>query len=289
MRNPYMKRLSRQLRGRWRAKSLGEHAIAIVAESKNGRLAVHVGDFNVSRALLENGEYDWPQITWLRQLLQPTSRLVFAGAHIGAVLIPLAQLAAGGSIVAYEPSPRNFKLLTMNLGLNGIASVVSINAAVGERPGKIQFTENAINTGNSRVAPAGGEITVKLETLDRTLPADWNSIDLIVMDTEGSEVAAMRGAQHTLAKTRNFYVEFSPEQLREQGSSAMEFIETVERHFKSAYIFGTPILFLGPGQFAEHLKGLQHSRGLLLNILFTQDLAANPLRMISTLPPAREN
>ena len=150
-------------------------------------------------------------------------------------------------------------------------------------PAKYNSRKTASIRGNSRIAPAGGEITVNLETLDRTLPADWDSIDLIVMDTEGSEVAAMRGAPRTLAKTRNFYVEFSPEQLREQGSSALEFIATVERHFKSAYVFGAPILFLGPGEFAEHLKGLQDSRSLLLNILFTQDLEANPQRMIGTL------
>jgi FkbM family methyltransferase len=274
-----MKRLSRRLRGRWRAKSLGEHAIAIVADTKNGRLCVHAGDFNVSRSLLENGEYDWPQITWLKQLLDANSRVVFAGAHIGAVLIPLARMSGTRSIVAYEPSPRNFRLLTMNLGLNGLDGVIAVNSALGDRAGRTQFTENNINTGNSRIAPADGEITVNLDTLDATIPADWASIDLVVMDTEGSEVAAMRGAQMSLAKTKNLYVEFSPEQLREQGSSATEFVETVERHFKSAYVFGDSILFLGPGQFAEHLKGLQRSRSLLLNLLFTQDLAADPRRM----------
>jgi hypothetical protein len=123
---------------------------------------------------------------------------------------------------------------------------------------------------------------VKLQTLDATLPREWDSIDLIVMDTEGSEVAAMRGAASTLAKTKNLYVEFSPEQLREQGSSAVEFAETVEKYFVSAYVFGAPILFLGPGKFVEYLKGLQHSRSLLLNILFTQDIAANPQRMSVT-------
>jgi hypothetical protein len=131
------------------------------------------------------------------------------------------------------------------------------------------------------VAPADGEITVSLDTLDRTIPEDWPSIDLIVMDTEGSEVAAMRGAQMSLAKTKNLYVEFSPEQLREQGSSAIEFVDMVEKYFKSAYVFGAPIQFLGPGTFAEHLKGLQHHRSLLLNVLFTQDLAANPQRVSS--------
>jgi FkbM family methyltransferase len=279
VKNPYLKRLSRRLRGKWQERSLGEHGIAIVAETKNGRLCVHAGDFNVSRSLLQNGEYDWPQITWLKQVLDARSKVVFAGAHIGAVLIPLALMAASRSLIAYEPSPRNFKLLNMNLALNGIRGVIAINAALADRPGSIQFTENSINTGNSRIAPADGEITVNLETLDRTIPPDWNSIDLIVMDTEGSEVAAMRGARATLAKTRNLYVEFSPDQLHEQGSSAVEFAELVEGHFKSAYVFGAPIRFFGPDKFSEYLKSLQHHRGLLLNILFTQDLESNPRRL----------
>jgi len=285
VRNTYRKLLFRRLRGRWQAKSLGEHAIAILAETKNGRLCVQAGDFNVSRSLLANGEYDWPQITWLKQLLDAKSRVVFAGAHIGAVLIPLARISGTRSIIAYEPSPCNFRLLSLNLALNGIEGVVPINTAVGDRAGEIQFTENSINTGNSRVAPADGEITVNLETLDRTIPADWASIDLIVMDTEGSEVAAMRGAQASLARTKNLYVEFSPEQLREQGSNVAEFVAMVERHFRSAYVFGAPILFLGPEKFAGYLQSLQHSRGLLLNLLFTQDVAADPRRMSLSSDP----
>ena len=283
MKNPYLKLLSRRVRGRWRTKTLGAHGVAIVTETKNGLLAVQAGDFNVSRSLLSDGEYDWPQITWLKALLEPGSRLIFAGAHIGSVLVPLVRHAATRAVIAYEPSPRNFKLLSMNLRLNGMDGVVALNAALGERSGKIQFTENGINTGNSRVAAADGEITVDMETLDRTVAADWDPIDLIVMDTEGSEVAAMRGGQATLARTRNLYVEFSPEQLGEQGSTAAEFVETAEKHFKSAYVFGAPILFLGPGQIAGHFKAVQDRRGLLLNVLFTQDAEADPRLMIDTL------
>ena len=66
-------------------------------------------------------------------------------------------------MLAFEPSPRNFRLLTMNLRLNGLGGVVARNVALGERPGTIQFTENSINTGNSRVAPDDGEITVAME------------------------------------------------------------------------------------------------------------------------------
>ena len=53
---------------------------------------MQAGDFNVSRSLLQNGEYDWPQITWLKQVLHAQSRVVFAGAHIGAVLYYLVAI-----------------------------------------------------------------------------------------------------------------------------------------------------------------------------------------------------
>jgi FkbM family methyltransferase len=285
VKNPLLKRLSRRARGKfWSARSLAAHGIAIIAETKNGVLAVQAGDFNVSRSLLVNGEYDWPQITWLFNLVDANTQMIFVGAHIGSVLVPLVRSTTSRRVLAFEPSPRNFRLLTMNLRLNNLDGVSARNAALGEAAGKIRFTENTINTGNSRIAPADGEIEVDIETLDHVLPAQWNGVDLIVMDIEGSEVAAMRGASSTLAKTRHLYVEFAPEQLREQGSSADEFVDVVERYFKSAYIFGDPVVFLPPGAYAAHLRAFRHSRSLLLNVLFTQDLQANP-KLLLGVPP----
>ncbi len=276
----FLKRLSRQLRGRWRARSLSAHGIAILAQTKNGLLAVHAGDFNVSRSLLVDGEYDGPQIAWISDLAQSSSRLIFAGAHIGAVLIPMVLASGARGVLAFEPSPRNFKLLTANLRLNCLRQVVAINAALGETPGSIHFTENSINTGNSRIAADTGEIQVALQALDAAVPHDWDRVDLIVMDIEGSEVAAMRGARATLAKTSNLYIEFAPEQLREQGSGAAQFVEIVQQFFKSAYVFGTPIRFLGSEEFPQYLRELEDRHGLLLNLLFTQDTQPNPKRLL---------
>jgi FkbM family methyltransferase len=279
VRNPIIKRLSRTLRGRWRARSLSSHGIAIVAQTKNGLLAVQPGDFNVSRELLSRGEYDWLPITWLTELVNADSRLVFAGAHIGAVLIPIARMSGAREILAFEPSPRNHQLLTMNLCLNKLNGVVARNVALGGQQGSLRFTENSINTGNSRIAQTGGELVVEVETLDRCVPADWNVVDLMVMDIEGSEVAAMRGAHAVLAKTRYLYVEFAPWQLREQGSSGTEFLELASRYFESAYVFGPQILFLGPGQFTGYLESMQDRDGFLTNVLFTRDRAADAARM----------
>jgi FkbM family methyltransferase len=279
VRNPILKRLSRKLRGRWRARALAAHGIAIVAQTKNGLLAVQPGDFNVSRELLSHGEYDWGPITWLTKLVNADSHLVFAGAHIGAVLIPIATASGARAIVAFEPSPRNYRLLTINLCLNRLDDVVARKVAIGQQPGKLAFTENSINTGNSRIAETTGEILVEVDTLDRCVPPEWKVIDLMVMDIEGSEVAAMRGAHASLAKTRNLYVEFAPWQLREQRSSGSEFLELASRYFKSAYVLGPPTSFLVAGQIASYLERMQDRDGFLTNLLFTQDSEADAARM----------
>jgi FkbM family methyltransferase len=268
---PLLKRLSRQVRGRWRAKVLATHGIAVLADTKNGLLAVQPGDFNVSRSLLDQGEYDWPQVALLGTLVGANSRLIFAGAHIGALLIPIVRAAATRSVLAYEPSPRNFQLLKMNLALNHIEGVVVKKAALGERPGEIRFTENRINTGNSRIASSSGELKVPVDTLDRSVPPQWDCIDLIVMDIEGSEVAAFRGGFATLEKTRRLYVEFAPEQLHDQGSTGEEFLALAARFFKSAYLMDGTMKFIPAAELAGHLLPASRRRGFLLNLLFTQD------------------
>jgi FkbM family methyltransferase len=272
MKVPLLKRLSRQMRGRWRAKVLALHGIAVVADTKNGLLAVQPGDFNVSRALLQRGEYDWPQIELLSGLVDAESRMIFAGAHVGALLIPIVRAAGTRTVYAYEPSPNNYRLLAMNLALNGIDGIVVKNSALGDSTRTIRFTENRINTGNCRVDASAGELAVAMDTLDRSIPPEWDTVDLIVMDVEGSEVAAMRGAHAVLAKTRRLYVEYAPEQLGEQGATSEEFIALAARFFKSVYVIDGSMKFIRAADFSAHLLPLSRQRGLLLNLLFTQEI-----------------
>jgi FkbM family methyltransferase len=269
---PLRKRLWRSVRGHLRSRILSRHGVAILTETKNGILAVDPADFNVSRQLLTRGEYDWKEVQLLSRLLDRTSRVAVVGAHIGAVLIPLVRMAEIRNAIAYEPSPRNFKLLQMNLAQSGLSHVVEAKKiAVGERSGRARFTENRINTGNSRLSARGGNVEVVLDTLDATIPGDWDSIDLIAMDVEGAEVRAMRGAPRTLEKTRFFYVEFAPEQLHEQGSTVSEFVDLTAAYFKFACILGETSRQLDAAAFTKYLRELPPRRGLLLNILFSKD------------------
>jgi FkbM family methyltransferase len=273
---PWRKRVSRTFRGHLRSLSLSKHGIGVLADTQNGLLVVDPRDFGVASSLLRWGAYDWASISWLLPLLGPQSRIVFGGAHLGSLLVPISLRSGSHNIVAFEPAPGNHRLLKLNLALNGLMHVTVHQLALGDCEGSIRFTENPINTGNSRVSQAG-EVMVPVTTLDVALPSVlWPNTDLFILDTEGFEVHAMRGAARTLAQTRYFYVEYAPEQLAEQGSSTAQFLELAASHFDSMYLQGNPPRFFPSRTYVKYLQELPDRRGLLLNLLFSNDSEPQP-------------
>jgi len=268
----WRKRLSRLIRGDLRARLLGDYGDGILASTKNGLLIVDPRDFNVSRSLLKHGAYDWRDIQWLARILNDRSSIVFVGAHIGALLIPIARQSGSRQVIAFEPSPRNHHLLTMNVALNGLNFVEIHQVAAGDSEGKVRFTENRINSGNSRVCEAG-EVEVPVSRLDTVLSSQ-TAIDLLVMDTEGFEVRALRGAAAILKRTKYLYVEYAPEQLREQGSEPLEFIEVAAQRFNSMYLPGDSTRFFPDKSYVPFLRDLPPRKGLLMNLLFSNDPSA---------------
>jgi FkbM family methyltransferase len=278
---PWRKRVSRRFRGHLRSLALSNHGIGVVAQTSNGLLIVDPRDFGVSSALLQRGSYDLSSIAWLLPLLDSQSRIVFGGAHLGSLLVPIALRSQSHQIVAFEPAPHNHRLLKLNLALNSLTSVVVHQLAIGDSEGSVHFTENPINTGNSRISRTG-EVIVPVTTLDVALPAVlWPHTDLLVLDTEGFEVHAMRGAPHTLAQTRYFYVEYAPEQLAEQGSTPEQFLELAASHFSSMYLQQTPVRFFPGKSYVKYLQELPPKRGQLLNLLFSNDAQPEPKLLTS--------
>ena len=273
---PWRKRVSRVLRGRLRSLALSNHGFGVVAETENGVLVVDPRDFGVSRSLLSRGRYDREAIAWLLSLVDHDSNIVFVGAHLGAVLVPVAVRSGARKIVAFEPVPNTHRLLTLNLALNGLSGVIAHQQAIGDTEGSVRFTQNAINTGNSRVSNTG-EIVVPVSTLDEALKREaWTRTDLLVLDTEGFEAHVMRGADRTLAQTRYFYVEYAPDQLREQGSTPEEFVDLAASHFQSMYVHGSNGQFFPARTYVQYLRELPQRRALLMNLLFSNDLQQNP-------------
>lgn len=167
-------------------------------------LSVHEhNDKHVSQRIVAEGVWEPFETEIIRRLLAsagPDPLFVDCGANLGWYSVVAASL--GASVLAFEPMPANAALLHDNVIRNGFAErVVVVEAAVGATPGTARLELSAQNQGDHRVvaAPTGKPfVDVPVTTLDfeieRAFPARRPAV--IKIDTQGSEVAILRGGRH---------------------------------------------------------------------------------------------
>lgn len=121
---------------------------------------------------------------------------VQAGGNVGHMAWAFAQHFA--NVVTFEPDPQNYECLLANL--NGLNNVRAVNAALGEAVGHARLTHNLVNSGASFLTqdPVVATRTVPVVSV---MPIDYlplQACDLLQLDVEGFELAALRGAKDTI-------------------------------------------------------------------------------------------
>ena len=138
-------------------------------------------------------------------------------------LLHLPGSAARGTawvILAFEPAPRNYELLTANVWRNGFTNVVCFPWALGDTPGFAPLQLSASNTGDHRLHGSSGDaVTVRVAALDEVL-AIRGPVDVVKLDVQGSEHAAVRGMEQLLRASPSVLVvaELSPADARAAGT-----------------------------------------------------------------------
>jgi FkbM family methyltransferase len=133
------------------------------------------------------------------------------GANIGFYSLIASRLVGDGKVVAFEPLPANQEAIRNNLALNGISNVQLIGIALSDQEGAAELEIHALPTW-AKLDTSGdttfkgdtervGSVSVVVSTLDAQL-AHAPAPDLVKMDIEGAEVAALRGASRLLAEHR---------------------------------------------------------------------------------------
>jgi len=169
---------------------------------------------NVSANLWINPESRFHGLSLFRDYCRPGDSVVDVGANIGEVAIVFSQrVGAAGRVVAFEPHPRVFQYLLGNLALNHCQNVTAHNMALGETAGTVRMSDDKRDDMN-RITPSG-VIEIPCSTLDAELPAD--QVAFLKIDVEGSELAVLRGATATLARTACVNCELIEEHCRRYG------------------------------------------------------------------------
>ena len=234
----------------------------------------------------------------LERLAKPGMVALDVGAHVGYYTRSMAErLGASGRVIALEPHPRSHQALLHNTRKLPNVTALQLAAAEAEgsaelydyllmsASGSLQYDEGLAHQQQARmgagdVAPrreAGFEMQryrVRTVALDDCLAElGVERVDLVKMDIEGAELAALRGMRATIAASPGLalVMEYNPGALRAFGHEPAEALaEARDMGFGRARLIeadGTLRDWGDPGLVAAETARLEAGMGVV-NLLF---------------------
>ena len=192
----------------------------------------HIGQLYYVRELIELDR----ERTFVELLRAATPRggaVLEAGAHIGYVTLQAARaVGPEGRVVTFEPNPRTVPLIRRNLEANGLGDRVTvIECALGEHVGRLALHISGGGDTSSLhgSADATESVDVEVTTADARVDPSLR-VDVVKLDVEGAEVAALRGMSDTLRRAApglTLFVECNPPMLEQAGTSVAELIDVL--------------------------------------------------------------
>ena len=186
--------------------------------ARHGYMRVPVLDLYVGTSLLLYGEWAEAEARLFAALVRAGDTVVDAGAHLGSLSLPLAQLVGPhGRVLAFEPAPAIFRALSINVAANGVAHVVAAHPwgladVFGDVCVPAQRINGVLNSGQTTLRPhdactksvsrQGAESAEFGAARARVMPLDamgLAAVALVKLDVQGMEESALRGAARTLA------------------------------------------------------------------------------------------
>lgn len=155
-----------------------------------------------------------------KKATRPGSIVLDIGANIGTYSLLFGRwTGAKGQVFAFEPASESFAALTQHITLNGLQNVIApIRDAISDRVGTMHFFASSTRGTNRLISTSESHPSLPTEEI-RTLTIDEFCAsrdlkpDVIKIDIEGFELAALRGAEKTLRARRSeltLFVEMHP-------------------------------------------------------------------------------
>lgn len=132
--------------------------------------------------------------------------VIDCGANVGELYFSLLTLTENFDYIAFEPDPKAFECLLMNLedGKNKL-----YNFALSNNEGKTKLFIDTFGA-NSSIEFFGNQKHVSVET--RTLDSfNFEKVKLIKLEAEGHELEILNGSVNTLKRTEYITVDYGPE------------------------------------------------------------------------------
>lgn len=145
------------------------------------------------------GSYEREQTKLMSQSIGEGDTFIDVGAHHGYyTLMASRRVGERGRVLAFEPAPGNFAVLSQHLKWNRLDWVEICQSAVGSENGFLKFATGT-GTGTGHLSE-DGDIEVSVVRLDDEVLRRQLTPTHIKIDVEGAELSVLQGATQTLRK-----------------------------------------------------------------------------------------
>lgn len=189
---------------------------------------VDARDTDISTTIYLRQEWEPPSTAVWKALLAPGQVVVDVGANKGWFsLLAARRVMPGGRVISYEPLPRNVADIEVTSAANQHRHWQVRAVAASDHPGVAQLVSPRDDSGTGwgslqRQVDSGDNVVVDVEVV--TLAEDLASlgvdrVDLLKMDIEGHELAALTGLLPMLRERRvtHMLVEIHKKHLGKEG------------------------------------------------------------------------
>jgi len=163
------------------------------------------------------------------------------GANIGLTTIPIAQLP-DVQCIAFEPAPENFRNLQANVRANcDPGKVRTLQLALFEREGELDFELSNYNLGDNRVRVGEAKLAEAEKTHVIRVPAmPLDALDLVgpgralgvKIDTQGAEPFIIAGGRKTLSRAQLLVLEWCPYMIARMGGDPQVILQFLRESFR---------------------------------------------------------
>lgn len=195
----------------------------------------------IEDTLIQEGDWE-PQLrSLILFFLKPNGIFLDIGANIGTHTLYVAASRKDCECLCFEPCPDIYAQLTRNIRLSRLSNVTAYDIAAGDKMGDVDFfaqTKSAYNRGLSSVQKNFDlmenveRISVHQMDLDSFLDdTKKEKISVIKIDTQGSELAVLRGLRTTIAKFKPVVIfEFVSDYLEAPSSEIFEILQLLPNY-----------------------------------------------------------
>ncbi len=169
---------------------------------------------DVITLFMAHGNYEPATTRAFKNILKNGDIVVDVGANIGYFsLLSGTLVGEKGCVFAFEPEPNNLQSLKQNIKLNSLHNILPLEFAISDYLGKAEFHVSTNDPAHSLIKTKvhSSSITVKVDRLDNFM--EFSKVNLIKTDTEGNELAVLRGAENLIRRSPeiNLIIEVNPD------------------------------------------------------------------------------